>query len=131
MTDTPAGTLADAHDPILAAEAALRIAMLAGDVAALDRLLDDALVFAALGGTVVGKEADLDAHRSGRLRLARLDPDDRHVVRLAGAAVVSVRMTVEATVDGAAAGGVFRYTRVWAERPDGWRVVAGHMSAAE
>ena len=117
-------------DPILACEADLRAAMLANDVAALDRLLDDALVFTALDGTVATKQDDLDAHRVRRLRLTRLDPSDRRVVRCGAAAVVSVRVEIEGTYDGAPVGGALRYTRVWCERPGGaWRIVAGHMSA--
>jgi hypothetical protein len=27
--------------------------------------------------------------------------------------------------------GPYRYTRVWCERPDGWRIVAGHVSAVQ
>jgi ketosteroid isomerase-like protein len=119
-------TLTD--DPILACEAALRQAQLDGDVAALDRLIDDALVFTTLEGTVVGKADDLDLHRSGRLRITRMDPSDRHVLRLGTTAVVSVRMEAAAIVDGVAVSGAMRYTRVWCERQDGWRVVAGHMS---
>ena len=45
-----------ADDPILAREAELREAMLANDVSALDRLIDDALVFTTLEGAVVGKQ---------------------------------------------------------------------------
>ena len=121
----------DGDDAILACEADLRAAMLDGDADALEGLLDDALVFTALDGRVLGKAEDLDAHRSGRLRLTRLDPSDCRVVRFGATAVVSVRMDVEATVDGRRADGAFRYTRVWCERPAGWRVVAGHMSAVE
>jgi ketosteroid isomerase-like protein len=115
-------------DPILAREEELRQAQLAGDVEALDRLLDDALVFTTLEGAVVGKSDDLRLHRSGRLRITRMDPSDRHVLRLGPTAVVSVRMNAAAVVDGNVMKGALRYTRVWCERPDGWRVVAGHMS---
>ncbi len=59
-------------DSILTAEADLRAAQLAGDVAALDRLLDDGLVFTGLDGAVVGKADDLALHRSGRLRITRV-----------------------------------------------------------
>lgn len=116
-------------DPILEAEAALRDAMFANDIDALDRLLDDALIFTALDGTVIGKQWDLDAHRARRLRLARMEASDRHVVRLGAVAVVSVRMDLAGTWDGAPVEGSYRYTRVWAERPGGWRIVAGHLSA--
>lgn len=118
-----------ADDPILAYEADLREAMFANDVAALDRLLDGALVFTALDGSVVGKQDDLDTHRARRLRLARMDPSDQHVVRCGSTVIVSVRMGIEGTYDGAPVSGAFRYTRVWCERDGAWRIVAGHISA--
>jgi ketosteroid isomerase-like protein len=105
--------------------------MLTNDVPALDRLLDDVLAFTALDGSVVGKQADLDAHRARRLRLTRLEPSERRVLRLGAAAVVIVRMDLAGTYDGAAVGGAYRYTRVWVERSDGWRIVAGHISAVQ
>lgn len=116
-------------DPILACEAELRAAMLVNDVVALERLLDDALVFTALDGTVVGKQFDLEAHRARRLRLTRFEPSDIRVLRCGPTAVVSVQVEHEGTWDGTPVSGRLRYTRVWCERPEGWRVVAGHMSA--
>jgi hypothetical protein len=118
-------------DPILACEAELREAMLTNDVPALDRLIDDALMFTTLEGAVVGKQYDLAAHRARRLRLTRLEPSERRVERYGATVVVSVRMDIEGTWDGAPAGGAFRYTRIWVERPEGWRIVAGHMSPVQ
>lgn len=115
-------------ETILRHEAALRQAMIAGDVAALDRLIDEALVFTTQAGAIVTKQADLNAHRSGILRLSTLDPSEVRVQLYAGTAVVTVRMKVAGMYDGARFAGTFRYTRVWCERPDGWRVVAGHVS---
>jgi len=117
------------EDPILACEAELVRAQLAGDVVALERLIDDELMFTALDGTVVGKEDDLALHRSGRLRVTRMEPTERRVLRVGGVVVVSVRMEASATVDGAEVGGPLRYTRDSREREGQWRVVAGHMSA--
>ncbi|HTE48171.1 MAG TPA: nuclear transport factor 2 family protein [Gemmatimonadaceae bacterium] len=116
-------------DPILTCEAELRAAMLINDVSALDRLIDDELVFTTLEGAVIGKQWDLDAHRARRLRLTQLEPSDQRVQRWDSMAVVSVRMDVTGTWDGSPANGALRYTRVWCKRPDGWRLVAGHMSA--
>lgn len=122
-----AGTVSDAS--LRDAELALRRAQLAGDVSALGRLLDDALVFTGPDGAVYAKQDDLDAHRTGIIRIARLDPSDERIQRFGSIAVVSVRMEMAGTFKGAAFGGPFRYTRVWCARPDGWRVVAGHVSA--
>ena len=67
----------DDHDAIVRCEEELRVAQLAGDVATLDRLIDDGLVFTALDGTVVGKEEDLALHRSRRLVVKRMEPGER------------------------------------------------------
>jgi hypothetical protein len=116
-------------DPILECESQLRDAQFSNDVAMLDRLLDDELVFVALDGSIASKQDDLDAHRAKRLRLTRSEPGERHVQRLGDAAVVSVRMEMEGSWDGSHFAGAFWYTRVWCRRADGWRIVAGHMSA--
>jgi ketosteroid isomerase-like protein len=112
-----------------ACEAALRQAQLAGDVGALDRLIDDELVFTGPNGLVYGKQDDLDAHRRGLIRITRLDPSEERFQRFGHIAVVSVRMEMSGTFEGAAFDGPFRYTRVWRAKPDGWRIVAGHVSA--
>ena len=116
-------------DEILACEADLRLAQLSGDVAMLDRLLDDVLVFTSFEGKLASKSDDLELHRSGRLRITRMDPGDRHVLHLGTTSVVSVLMHAEAIVDGSPVTANMRYTRVWHKRPEGWRLVAGHMSA--
>ena len=110
-------------------EAALRRAQLEGDVAMLDRLVDDELVFTGPNGLIYGKSDDLDGHRRGVIRITRLDPSEEHVKLFGNIAVVSVRMQMSGTFEGAPFAGPFRYTRVWCARSDGWRIVAGHVSA--
>jgi ketosteroid isomerase-like protein len=105
--------------------------MLTNDVTTLDRLIDDALVFTTQEGAVVGKQDDLDSHQARRLRLTRLDPSEQRVLRYGATAIVSVRMEIAGTWDGAPVSGALRYTRVWVERPAGWRLVAGHMGAVQ
>lgn len=119
-----------AEDLILLCEEELRQAQLAGDVATLERLLDDALMFTTREGDIVGKSDDLSLHRSRRLRISRMEPSDRHVLHLGSVAVVSVRMEAAASLDGTEVRSALRYTRVWCERAGGWRVIAGHMSTA-
>lgn len=120
----------DATDESLrACETALRQAQLASDVDALDRLVDDALVFTGPDGAVYGKQDDLNAHRQGMIRITRLEPSDERILRFGNIAVVSVRMEMVGSFQGASFAGPYRYTRVWCARPDGWRIVAGHVSA--
>ncbi len=116
-------------DDVRERELALRAAQLAGDVDALDDLIDDALVFTGPDGRIYSKQDDLDAHRAGAIRITRLEPSDEHVQRFHGIAVVTVRMEMSGTFNGAPFAGAFRYLRVWCRRPDGWRIVAGQVSA--
>jgi ketosteroid isomerase-like protein len=127
MTDDFVAQLSDAS--LHASEAALRKAQLTSDVQELDRLVDDALVFTGPNGAVYGKQDDLDAHRRGLIRITRLEPSEERVQRFGHIAVVSVRMEMSGTFEGAAFSGPFRYTRVWRAKENGWRIVAGHVSA--
>jgi ketosteroid isomerase-like protein len=111
-----------------ACESALRQAQLAGDTQALDRLLDDELVFTGPDGALYTKQDDLDAYRAGAVRITRSDPSEQRILRFAEIAVVVVRMEMSGTFKGAAFAGPFRYTRIWRARAGGWRIVAGHVS---
>jgi ketosteroid isomerase-like protein len=116
-------------DSLKACEAALRQAQLTSDVQELDRLVDDALVFTGPNGAIYGKQDDLDAHRRGSIRITRLEPSEERIQRFGHIAVVSVRMEMAGTFEGAAFAGPFRYTRVWRAQAGSWRIVAGHVSA--
>ncbi|MEL6442703.1 MAG: nuclear transport factor 2 family protein [Bacteroidota bacterium] len=118
-------------DAVLACEDALIAAMASNDVDALDALLDDRLLFTGLGGVVLRKEDDLNAHRARLLRLTRAEVRERHVVRCGATAVVNVHIEMAGTFAGEPFAGTFRYTRVWCSQEDGWRLLAGHMSPVE
>ena len=111
------------------AETALRHAQLKGDVAALEELLGDELVFTGPDGLIYGKRDDLDAHRRGLIRIIKLDPSEEHVQDFGEVVVLSVRMEMRGSFQGADFAGPFRYTRIWRNTERGWRVVAGHVSA--
>ena len=80
-------------------------------------------------GAIYGKADDLHAHEQRWLRLTRLEPSEERVLRLGDIAVVSVRMEMEESFRDTPIAGPYRYTRVWCRRANGWRIVAGHVSA--
>ena len=116
-------------DSLLTCEAALRRAQLASDVAELDRLLDDELVFTGPDGALYSKADDLDAHRNGTVRITRLEASEERIQRFGDIAIVIVRMEMSGSFRDEAFSGPFRYTRIWCARPAGWRIVGGHVSA--
>lgn len=126
-----AAALVGAPDPeIVALEAQLRAAQLGADVATLDRLIADELLFTGPDGRLATKAQDLDAHQSGAVRFRAHDPEELRVRRVgANVAVSALRARLAVEVAGTLVRGTWRYTRVWA-REDGtaWRVVGGHVS---
>ncbi|ABK12959.1 nuclear transport factor 2 family protein [Burkholderia orbicola] len=109
-------------------ETALRAAMLANDVEALDALLDDDLVFTVPTGQVISKEDDLAAHRAKLLRLDTLDVIEMRASAVDEMILTTTRAALAGRFDGAAFTGTFAYTRLWRRSGAHWRVVAGHAS---
>jgi ketosteroid isomerase-like protein len=114
---------------ILDAEDRLRAAMLASDIDALNDLLSPDLIFTNHLGQLLGKEDDLASHRSGLLRIEKLQPSQQHLRMYENVAIVSVRMQISGAYDGHPANGDFRFTRVWALSTQGaWQVIAAHAT---
>jgi ketosteroid isomerase-like protein len=127
-----AAVLVGTADPeIVGLEARLRAAQLQADVAALDALLAETLLFTGPDGTLGTKQQDLAAHGSGVVRFREHVPEELRVRRVGpDVAVAALRARLAVSVGGTLVRGIYRYTRVWA-REDGesWRVVGGHVSA--
>ena len=112
---------------VLNAEERLRLAMMDSDVAQLDALLADELVFTNHLGHLLSKQADLAAHQQRLLTITALKASEQHVRIEGRVAVVSVRMQLTGTYHDAETHGDFRFTRVWAQAPDGaLQVIAAH-----
>ena len=116
------------HD-IVEAESRIRRAQLDADVAALDGLISEDLLFTGPMGELGTKSADLEAHASGAVRFREHHPEELRARMIHDHVVVTAmraRLTVE--VGGATVGGTYRYTRVWTRENGKWRVAAGHVS---
>ncbi len=127
--------LVGAPDPeIVELEGRLRAAQLAADVAALDALIAEDLLFVGPDGRLATKSQDLEAHATGVVRFREHVPEELRVRRVGtggSVAVTSLRARLAVEVAGALNRGTYHYTRVWARDDAGnWRVVGGHVSAA-
>ncbi|HEU0079628.1 MAG TPA: nuclear transport factor 2 family protein [Longimicrobiaceae bacterium] len=113
-----------------ACEAEIRAAQLAADVAALDRLLVEELLFTGPDGRLGTKAQDLAAHGSGTVRFRGHEPEELRVRRIGtDVALAALRARLAVEVAGTLVRGTYRYTRVWAREGGGsWRVVGGHVS---
>lgn len=115
---------------ILAAEERLRLAMLHSDVAVLDELISPDLIFTSHLGQTVGKQDDLDFHRSGLFKLDALTPSEQRIRLCDDVAIVSVLMQLSGRFAETPFSECIRYTRVWSASKTGpLQVIAGHASA--
>jgi ketosteroid isomerase-like protein len=118
-------------DPeIVLLEARIRAAQLGADLAVLQELISDDLLFTGPDGQLGTKAQDIEAYRSGTVRFVAHVPEELHVRRVgADVAITSLRAQLTVDVAGNISRGTYRYTRVWAREDGGtWRVVGGHVS---
>jgi hypothetical protein len=110
-------------DEILHQEERLRAAMLAGDVAELDRLIHKDLMFAGADGTLATKADDLAAHAGGMIKILALDVKERNMVLHPQLAVVSVQVWLVVQVGVKTIEGNYRYNRVWVLEDERWQAI--------
>lgn len=116
-------------DGLLVAERALHAAQRAGDLAALDRLLDDRLVAIGPDGARHTKESDLDGYRSGSAVITGLVEEQLEALVAGTTGVTFFVGTVSGTFGGRPMSARLRYTRTWVHDPDaGWRILAAHIA---
>ncbi len=112
------------------AEHRLQAAQLAGDVDALDQLLDDRLIF-TFGGDTSTKADDLELHRTRAQVVTKLAEEDLTVLTDGRTGVTWFLGTVEGTVQGTPFAARMRYTRTWLhDDAHGWRIIAAHAGTA-
>jgi ketosteroid isomerase-like protein len=107
----------------------LKQAMLNSDVNSLDELLASELVFTNHLGRLMSKQDDLQAHRSGMLKIAEIALSDQKIKIIDSVAIVSVQAHIVGSFAGTASKDDIRFTRVWSKTEEGkWQVIAAHSS---
>jgi ketosteroid isomerase-like protein len=115
---------------IRACETRLYAAMLASDVAELDVLIADELLFVGPTGELATKAMDLDLHRSGGTRFHELVPKELEIRVCSDQwAIATAKIFLSGTYLGNDFAGDFRYLRVWGLGENGWHIVGGSVSA--
>ena len=114
---------------LLLAERMLHDAQRAGDVAALDRLLDDRLVAIGPDGARYTKSDDLAGYRSGSSVITELVEEGVEVLVASSTGVTFFTGTVAGTFGGEPMSARLRYTRTWTyDDVAGWRILAAHIA---
>ncbi|MGW6172131.1 nuclear transport factor 2 family protein [Arthrobacter sp. NPDC055138] len=87
--------------------------MRASDVEALDKLIGDGLRFTLPGGSVIGKHADLEAHRSGATRFSRIEETERKTAECSGGGTTETIARTELSDKGQPIEAMLRWRRTW------------------
>lgn len=114
---------------ILEAEQSLKQAILGRDIATLDRLLSDDVIFTNHLGQLISKEQDLDTYRAGNLIVEDFDASDINVRVYGTTAVVTLLVKIRLKYKMQAIEGAYRYTRVYLNQQERWQIVAAHSTA--
>jgi hypothetical protein len=110
---------------VITAENELLAAQRNHDIAVLDKLLHDGLLFLAPNGEVYTKQMDLDAHRSGTMVIEKLEPCTRTIQLHDSIAVVILEVDTKGAIAEQPVEGIFRYIRVWKLTNGQPKIVAG------
>ncbi len=114
---------------IKACEEQLKQAMLESDISELDKLLGPDLIFTNHLGQVMTKQDDLEAHKSGMLKIKEITLSDNKIRIVGDIVIVSVQAKIVGVFAGEESENNFRFTRVWCKNTsNGWQIITGHSS---
>jgi len=99
-------------------------AMIDKDVATLDALLHEDLLYTHSTAATDGKSRYLESIRLARADYRRIERPAESISVYGDAAIVTGQVRIEVVVEGAARQLNSRYTDVWVKGPSGWRMVA-------
>lgn len=118
----------DYTNEIITYEHRLIEAMKNSNVAELDALIDDNLLFTGHDGRHYTKQDDLGAHRLGNIEIYSIETSEQVIKIVDDVAIVSVLKNISGSFFGETQVGFFRFTRVWKLNDGGWKVIAAHST---
>ena len=114
---------------ILALEDRRYAAMTTSDLAALEALFHDEMIYTHSSAVVDTKASYLEALRSGKTRYKAAKRFEEKVRFAGDAALVTGRAEFEVELNGAPKSLRLRFLNVWTKTPAGWKFVAWHSCA--
>ncbi len=118
-------------DEIIICEERLLNAMKCSDIAVLDELLHDDLLFNGPTGEVINKDMDLAAYKSGNMVVNNLTVSDQNIHDFDDTAVVSVAVGLEGEFMKQPISGKFRFFRTWKRVEGKWKMIGGSSVAIQ
>lgn len=102
-----------------------------GNIDFLERHMSQDYVGTFPDGTVHDKNSEIEAVKSGAVKIVEMAPKEMTVRVYGKAAVITGRSHIQAIVGGQAMSADFRFTDVWIAQDGEWRAVASQVTRIE
>ncbi len=100
-------------------------AVMKNDVSALNELIHDDLLFNLPDGQTATKAMDLDAYRTGKMKVTEISASNRKINIIDSTAVVAVTIALKGEFMDITIDGKYRYLRVWKFNHNKWQIIGG------
>jgi ketosteroid isomerase-like protein len=102
-----------------------------GDVDFLEKHMSEDYVGTFPDGTVLDRQAEIEAVKSGAVTISEMTPKQMNVRVYGNSAVITGRSHIEAVVAGQPMSADLRFTDVWIVQGGSWRAVASQVTRIE
>lgn len=113
------------NNDVMVSESQLLQAMKDCNLATLEHLLHDDLLFNGPNGETITKAMDMTAYRSGNMIVKELEASNQQISIIDDNAIVAVTIEMKGEFMKRAIVGKFRYIRVWRKINDQLKVIGG------
>lgn len=93
------------------------------DIATLEELLHDDLIYNAATGDVMTKEMDIEGFKSANPTIERVDCIERQIQVFENTAIVSTVVYLKGVFGGNQVEAKSRFLRTWKKFDDGWKII--------
>ncbi|KRT14100.1 hypothetical protein ASU31_21175 [Pedobacter ginsenosidimutans] len=99
------------------------------DLNTLDLLFADGMLFHDQYGNVLDKEMDLDAYRSGMIKITKINVSKREIRVFESIVIVSASLFIKGSYSNILLNGKYQWLRVWGKVREDWKVISASCTS--
>jgi hypothetical protein len=99
------------------------------DLNILDLLFADGMLFHDQYGNVLDKEMDLDAYRSGMIKITKINVSKREIRVFESIVIVSASLFIKGSYSNILLNGKYQWLRVWGKVREDWKVISASCTS--
>ena len=99
------------------------------DLNTLDLLFADGMLFHDQYGNVLDKEMDLEAYRSGMIKINKINVSKREIRVFESIVIVSASLFIKGSYSDILLNGKYQWLRVWGKVSEDWKVISASCTS--